>query len=311
MPGTTTVVDVEGRRLPLRNLEKVLYPATGTTKAEVLSYVTAVAPVLLPHLAARVVTRKRWPDGVASQPFFEKNIPQGAPSWLRTVEVPTPGSTRGRETLRFPLVDGLPALVWATNLAALELHVPQWSVPERPPPPEEIETLPDRLVVDLDPGPGAGLAECCEVALAVREHLAADGLAAVPVTSGSKGMQLYAPVSGEQPAEVVEAYAKDLAQRLAQAMPELVVWRMAKSLRPGKVLIDWSQNHPAKTTICPWSLRGRELPCVATPRTWREVEAGGLEQVEWHEAAERAADGDPAAAVLRRGPSVPEAGAGA
>ncbi|MFN8073833.1 MAG: non-homologous end-joining DNA ligase [Kineosporiaceae bacterium] len=305
MAGTTTVVDVEGRRLPLRNLEKVLYPATGTTKAEVLSYVTAAAPVLLPHLAARAVTRKRWPDGVASQPFFEKNIPQGSPSWLRTVTVPTPGSTRGRETLTFPLVDGLPALVWAVNLAALELHVPQWSLPEDPPPPEQVRTLPDRLVVDLDPGPGAGLDECCEVALAVREELAADGLEAVPVTSGSKGMQLYAPVAGDQEAEVVEAYVKALAQRLSARMPALVVWRMAKSLRPGKVLLDWSQNHPAKTTVCPWSLRGRDLPTVACPRTWDEVEDGALEQVEWHEALDRAADGDPAAGMLEAGPAVP------
>jgi bifunctional non-homologous end joining protein LigD len=305
MPGTTTVVEVEGRRLPLRNLEKVLYPATGTTKAEVLAYVSAAAPRLLAHLADRVVTRKRWPDGVGSPSFFEKNVPAGTPSWVRTVTVPTPGSTRGLETLRFPVLDSTAALVWATNLAALELHVPQWRVPVVEVEPAALRTLPDRLVVDLDPGPGVGLEACAEVALAVREALAADGLACVPVTSGSKGMQVYAPLSAEQEADVVHGYAKALAQRMTALLPRLVVWRMATSLRPGKVLLDWSQNHPAKTTICPWSLRGRERPQVAVPRSWAEVEEGGLVQLEWPEALERLRDDDPAAAVLGPGPRVP------
>lgn len=287
--GEDTVVEVEGRRLRLRRLEKVLYPSTGTTKAEVLTYVTTVAPALLAQLHQRPLTRKRWPDGVASSSFFEKNVPRGMPDWVRTVELDAPGSTKNREKIRYPLVEDLAGLVWLVNLAALELHVPQWRVG-----PRGGVHHPDRLVVDLDPGEGAGLAECAEVALAVRERLADDGLECLPVTSGSKGMQLYAPVSGEQDADVLRSYAHRLAQELEKDRPDLVVSRMTKVLRGGKVLLDWSQNNSAKTTVAPYSPRGRERPCAAAPRTWDELaDADALRQLTLEEVGERyARDGD-------------------
>jgi bifunctional non-homologous end joining protein LigD len=288
-------VEVEGRTLRLRNLDKVLYPATGTTKGEVLHYLTGVAHVLLPHLRDRPTTRKRWPDGVAGPMFFEKNVPRGAPQWLRRVTLPAPGSTKDREEVTYPLIDDLAGLVWAANLAALELHVPQWRVGPR----GGIRD-PDLLVIDLDPGPPAGLAECAEVALAVRERLTADGLDSIPVTSGGKGMQLYAAVSGRQDASTVREYAHRLAEQLERELPRLVVSRMTKSLRGGKVLLDWSQNHGAKTTICPFSPRGRDRPTVAAPRGWAELDdAGALRQLEFGEVLERLGqDGDPLAGLL-------------
>ena len=294
-------VEVGGRRLALTNLDKVLYPGSGTTKAEVVDYYVRVADVLLPHLADRPVTRKRWPDGTSKEPFFEKNAPAGTPSWVRTVTLPTPGSSTGRETITFPFVDDLPSLVWVANLAALELHVPQWRVG-----PRGGVRDPDRLVIDLDPGPPAGLDECAEVALMVRERLAEDGLETFPVTSGSKGMQLYAPVAAEQDSDVMRDYARTLAESLTHDHRHLVVASMTKAIRPGKVLLDWSQNHAAKTTIAPYSLRGRERPTVAAPRTWEEVEAGGLRQLSAAEVLERlAADGDLTKALHEPGPRVP------
>jgi bifunctional non-homologous end joining protein LigD len=299
---TTQAVEVDGRVLALSNLEKVLYPQTGTTKAEIIAYYTQVAPILLPLVADRPVTRKRWPDGVAGQPFFEKNAPQGTPDWVRTVRLPVPGSTKARETIDFTLMDGLADLVWTANLAALEIHVPQWTVG-----PRGAVRGPDRLVVDLDPGAPAGLAECTEVAFAVRDRVAADGLTCYPVTSGGKGMQLYAPISGRQDAMTVHAYAKQIAEELERDMPKLVVSRMTKALRPGKVLVDWSQNHPAKTTISPYSLRGRDHPTVAAPRTWDELEAGGLTQLEYDDVLARLdADADLLAPLLDPpGPRLP------
>ncbi len=263
------VVEVEGRRLGLSNLDKVLYPDVGTTKGEVIDYYTRIAPVLLPLVRERALTRKRWPDGVTAQPFFEKNAPRGTPNWVRTVTLPSPGSTKDRELVTYVVCDDLAALVWCANLAALELHVPQWRVG-----PRGAVRKPDRLVVDLDPGPPAGLPECFEVALAVREALAADGLAAYPTTSGSKGLQLYASLDGRRDSDAVSAYAKSLAERLEGERPDLVVSRMAKTLRPGKVFVDWSQNNGAKTTVAPYSLRGLPGAPVATPLTWDEVAAG-------------------------------------
>ncbi|GAA1174584.1 hypothetical protein GCM10009584_14810 [Ornithinimicrobium humiphilum] len=261
-------VSVAGRTLKVSNLDKVLYPATGTTKGEVLNYYVTHADQILPELRDRPVTRIRFPEGVAANSFFEKNLPPGAPSWLPRVTVPTPGSSRGRDTLTFPLVPDLAALVYLVNLGSLELHVPQWRVDDDGNP-----LPPDRLVVDLDPGPGAGLEECARVALLVRERLAAVGLETRPVTSGSKGMQLYAPLEGIRTSDEVSAVAKSLAERLEEDHPSLITSRMTKALRPGKIFLDWSQNNAAKTTICPWSLRGRERPQVALPRTWDEVEA--------------------------------------
>jgi bifunctional non-homologous end joining protein LigD len=304
---TTQTVEVDGRVLALSNLEKVLYPATGTTKAEVIAYYTQVAPVMLPLVADRPVTRKRWPDGVAGAPFFEKNAPQGTPDWVRTVRLPAPGSTKDREEIDYALICSLADLVWTANLAALEIHVPQWTVG-----PRGGVRGPSRLVVDLDPGAPAGLAECVEVAFAVRERVADEGLECYPVTSGGKGMQLYAPISGAQDAMTVHAYARQVAEELERAMPELVVSRMTKALRPGKVLVDWSQNHPAKTTISPYSLRGREHPTVAAPRSWTELEAAstsvGLMQLEYEQVLERlATEGDVLAPLLEKGPRLPAA----
>jgi len=298
--GPDQPVDVGGRRIVLRNLDKVLYPATGTTKAEVLAYYTAVAGPLLAVVKDRPVTRKRWPDGVEGLDFFEKNLPNGTPDWVRRVTLPVPGSTRARETITFPLVDDVAGLVWSANLAALELHVPQWTVG-----PRGAVRGPDRLVVDLDPGAPAGLDECVEVAHLVRDRLAADGLECYPVTSGSKGMQLYAPVSGTQDAMVVHGYARLVAEELEKARPRLVTSKMTKALRPGKVLLDWSQNHPGKTTIAPYSLRGRALPQAAAPRSWDELEPG-LAQLDHHEVVERLqSDGDLLVGLERRGPKVP------
>jgi bifunctional non-homologous end joining protein LigD len=297
----TQLVEVDGRQLALRRLDKVLYPEAGTTKADVLDYYARIAPLLLQQLADRPVTRIRWPDGVESGQFFEKNVPNHAPSWLRTVELPTPGSTRNRETLVFPVVDSLAALIWLANLAALELHVPQWTVG-----PRGGVHPPTRLVIDLDPGPPAGLAECAEAACLIAERLSADGLTAIPVTSGSKGLQLYAPLAGDQSVELVHGYAKRLAEELAAEYPKLLVAKMLKTLRGGKVLLDWSQNNPAKTTICPYSLRGRARPWVAAPRTWAEIEAPKLRQLAADEVLARVEEqGDLAAALLGKGGRIP------
>ncbi|KUG51798.1 ATP-dependent DNA ligase [Serinicoccus chungangensis] len=272
-------VSVAGRTLRVSNLDKVLYPATGTTKGEVLTYYVTHAEQILPELADRPVTRIRWPEGVTGAHFFEKNLPSGAPDWLPRVTLPTPGSSRGHTHLTFPLVTDLAVLVYLVNLGSLELHVPQWRVDD-----DGAALPPDRLVVDLDPGPGAGLRECSRVALLVRERLEAVGLGPRPVTSGSKGMQLYAGLEGTRGADEVSAVTKALAEKLAEDHPDLVTARMSKSLRSHKVFLDWSQNNGAKTTICPWSLRARERPQVALPREWAEVEAAAsgeadLEQI--------------------------------
>ena len=262
------MVEVDGRRLKISSLDRVVYPGTGTTKGEVLNYYAQVAPVLLPHLADRAVTRIRWPHGVAGDRFFEKNLPSGAPSWLRSVTVPSTGSRGGGDTITYPIIDGLAALTYLANLSSLELHVHQWTVGRNNQP-----TNPNRLVIDLDPGSPADLHECCQVALLVREKLDDLGLRSAPVTSGSKGLHLYAALPAKKNSDEVRELAKEIAQDLAKDH-DLVVWKMTKSLRPGKVFLDWSQNTGAKTTITPYSLRGRVAPFVAAPRTWDEVEKG-------------------------------------
>jgi bifunctional non-homologous end joining protein LigD len=265
-------VDVEGRTLKISNLGKVLYPRTGTTKGEVLNYYAQVAPVMLPHLKDRAVTRIRWPHGVEDMSFFEKNIPGGTPSWVHTVTVPTTGSrTASKEegTLTFPIVDDLATLTWLVNLAALELHVHQWTVGRNGRPRNA-----DRLVIDLDPGEPAGLHECCGVALLVSDALEERGLTAKPVTSGSKGLHLYADLPKRLPSQESTALAKEVAEALEKEHPKLVTATMTKARRSGKVFLDWSQNSGSKTTISPYSLRGKEKPYVATPLGWDEVEAG-------------------------------------
>jgi bifunctional non-homologous end joining protein LigD len=262
-------VDVDGHHLTLSNLAKVLYPEAGFAKGEVIDYYSRIAPVLLPHLAHRPLTVKRYPNGVDEKFFFEKNAPRGTPSWVRTVTLPVPGSTKNRDTIDYVVVEELATLVWAANLASLELHVPQWQVP-----PRHRKPVTDLVVFDLDPGPPATIAECCEVALALREQLVADGLTPFPKTSGSKGMQVSAPVEVDDPG-LTSGYAHAVAERLERELPDLVVSRMAKALRPRKIFVDWSQNNPAKTTVAPYSLRARATPTVSTPLTWDEVEAGG------------------------------------
>jgi len=261
-------VQVEKRQLQLTNLTKVLYPQTGFTKGEVIDYYTRIAPVLLPHLADRALTVKRYPNGVDAPHFFEKNASRGTPEWVRTVTLPVPGSTMKRETIDFIVVEELATLVWLANLAALELHVPQWRVGARSTKPKT-----DLLVFDLDPGAPASITECCEVALLVRDLLAEDGLTLTAKTSGSKGMQVSAPVRVEDPGRTSE-YAHWVAETLEAAHPKLVVSKMTKSLRPGKIFVDWSQNNAAKTTVAPYSLRARDEPTVSTPVTWDEVASG-------------------------------------
>jgi bifunctional non-homologous end joining protein LigD len=267
MSGTKVVVDVEGRSVALTNLEKVLYPEVGFAKAQVLDYYTRIAPVLLPHLRDRALTRKRYPDGVEGQVFFEKNAPRGTPEWVRTERLPSPGSSKGRETIDYVVVDDLATLVWTANLASLELHTHMWRVHDG------AQAAPDLVVFDLDPGEPATIVECCQVAQLLRPLLEADGLQPVAKTSGSKGLQLYARADAFGSAEETSAYAKGLAQRLEKEQPELVVHRMTKALRDGKVLVDWSQNSAAKTTVSVYSLRARPRPTVSTPVTWDEVEA--------------------------------------
>jgi bifunctional non-homologous end joining protein LigD len=291
-------VKVEGVTLELSNLDKVLYPAAGITKGEVIDYYTRMAPVLLPHLADRPLTRIRYPNGVTGNGFFEKNAPAGVPDWVRVETLPAPGSTKGRATLDYVVAGDLPTLVWLANLAALELHVPQWTVGS---------AGPDRLVVDLDPGPPAGLKECAEVALLLRERLAADGLVGYPKTSGKKGMQLMCALAGTQSADEVSVYAKRIAEELEKGHPRLVTARMAKNLRPRKVFIDWSQNNAAKTTVAPYSLRAEATPTVSTPLTWAEVESGAVRPYRSDEVLERIARyGDLLAELLDGGPEVPD-----
>ncbi len=264
-------VHVEGRQLSLSNLDKVLYPETGFTKGEVIDYYTRIAPVLLPHLADRPLTVKRYPNGVDAPFFFEKNAARGTPDWVRTVTLPVPGSTMNRDRIDFILVEELATLVWLANLAAIELHTPQWRIPavgsrKRKP-------YTDLIVFDLDPGAPADIEQCCEVALLLREILADDGLSAEPKTSGSKGMQVSAAVDTADP-DAPSRYAQSVAKRLEEEHPKLIVSRMAKNLRNGKVFVDWSQNNPAKTTVSPYSLRARARPTVSTPLGWEEVADG-------------------------------------
>lgn len=284
----TQQVTVDGRRITLSSLDKILYPSTETTKGEVLHYYAQVSPYLLPLLAERPVTRVRYPHGTADMSFFEKNLPSGAPSWITHTDF---------DEMTYPFVPDLATLTYLVNLNSLEFHVPQWRVGE-----DGAPGHPDRLVLDLDPGTPAGLRECAQVALFLRERLGGLGLGLIPVTSGSKGMQLYAALGGDLSSDQVRDLAQQLAQEMTKKHPDLVLWRMTKSLRPGKIFIDWSQNVAAKTTIAPYSLRGRDLPNVAAPRTWAEVEAGAagepFDQVMFDDLLERIDElGDLAAAL--------------
>ncbi|UOE43719.1 ATP-dependent DNA ligase [Agromyces larvae] len=290
-------VEVDGRMLRLTNLGKVMYPSTGMTKGEVVSYYAQIAPVMVPVVAGRPVTRKRWVHGVgtADAPgdvFFEKNLAEHAPEWVRR------GTIRHSDGPKdYPIADDRATLVWLAQQASLEVHVPQWRFR-----PDGSAGDPDRLVFDLDPGEGMGLVECAEVARLVRDILQPIGLDPIPVTSGSKGIHLYAALDGSQTSQQASEVAHELARALEADHPDLIVSSMRKTLRTGRVLIDWSQNNANKTTIAPYSLRGRLRPTVAAPRTWDELDDPGLRQLEWTEVLARVADGvDPFAPISRVG----------
>jgi bifunctional non-homologous end joining protein LigD len=282
MSDSSQVVTVDGHRIKLTNLDKVLYPETGTTKADVLSYYAAVADVLIPHAANRPATRKRWVHGVGTaeapgQMFFQKNLDASAPSWVKR------GVIQHSDHLNeYPLVNNLATLTWLAQIAALEIHVPQWRFGRNGQP-----RNPDRLVLDLDPGEGVTLPECAEVARLARAILQDMGLEPMPVTSGSKGIHLYAALDMKYTSAQVSDVAHELARALEADHPDLVVSDMKKSLRPGKVLVDWSQNNANKTTITPYSLRGRLRPTAAVPRTWRELASSDLEQLDYQQVMNR------------------------
>lgn len=252
---------VEGRKIPVSNLDKVLYPDAGFTKGDVINYYIRIAPVLLPHLERRALTLKRYPDGVNHFFFYEKNCPAHRPRWVQTAPIWSEGNQR---TMHYCLANDLPTLVWAANLASLELHL---SLAQAKKPAQ-----PTALVFDLDPGPPADIVKCCQVGLWLREIMAKDGLESYAKTSGSKGLQVYAPLNTRVTFAQTKAYSRALAERLAGEHPLDVVSKMLKALRKKKVLVDWSQNDEHKTTVGVYSLRAKSQPTVSTPVTWAEVE---------------------------------------
>jgi bifunctional non-homologous end joining protein LigD len=258
---TDSAVDIQGRHLKLSNLEKVLYPATGFTKQQVIDYYARIAPAIIPHLAGRALTRKRYPDGVDGEPFFEKNAPMHKPEWVKTAPI---WSGRNRRTIHYVLADDLATLVWLANLAALELH-PSLALAE------DI-TCPTEMVFDLDPGPPANIVHCCQVGLWLREIFEHFGLQSFPKTSGSKGLQIYVPLNTPTTYEATKLFSHALAQLLEHDHRDLVLSEMSKQARTGKVFVDWSQNDEHKTTVAVYSLRAREHPTVSTPVKWEEVE---------------------------------------
>ena len=261
-PRREQVVEIDDRRLKVSNLDKVLYPQAGFTKAEVIDFYVRVAPVLLPHIADRGVTLRRFPDGVDGESFFEKRCPSHRPDWVGTL--PGPGDRNG--TIGYCALDSTAALAWSANLAALEIHAPMARG-------ADIDS-PTMCVFDLDPGPGTGILECAEVALQIRDVLdRLAGLTCLPKTSGSKGLQVYVPLNAPHTHDHCSGFAQAVAQVLERHHPERITSVMRKDLRPGKVFIDWSQNSRHKTTVAVYSLRARPRPTVSTPVTWAEVEA--------------------------------------
>jgi bifunctional non-homologous end joining protein LigD len=261
---TAIEVEIEGKQLKLSNLEKVFYPKTGFTKGQVIDYYTRVAPVLLPHLEGRPLTMKRYPNGVEGKFFYEKECPKHRPDWVRTKRITSRGSTKDRDHVNFCVVDDLATLVWAANLADLELHTSLSAVDDM--------THPTTAAFDLDPGPGTTIVECCQIAVWLRTIFGELGIEGFPKTSGSKGLQVYVPLNSRATYTKTRAFALGLAELLERTHPDLVVSNMKKELRRGKVLVDWSQNNQHKTTVCVYSLRAKERPTAATPVTWDEVE---------------------------------------
>ncbi len=257
-------VEVDGRELKLTNLDKVLYPKAGFTKGEVVDYYAKVAPAMIPHLAGRAVTLRRFPEGVDNldAAFFEKRCPKHRPKWVKTARVEA-GPHAGK--IDFCVCDSLPTLVWMAQLAAIELH-PSLSLSRAP-------KRPTVLAFDLDPGPPANVVDCCRIAVRLRELFEHFGVACFPKTSGSKGLQVYVPLNTQVSYDQTKPFAKAIAQLLEKQTPDQVVSKMKKVERKGKVFVDWSQNHQRKTTIAVYSLRARERPTVSTPISWEEVEA--------------------------------------
>ena len=285
-----TLVEIEGRQLKLSNLEKVLYPEAGFTKGQVIDYSMRIAPALLPQLKGRPLTLKRYPNGVDGQYFYEKQCPSHRPPWVRVAPV---WSGQNVRTINFCLVEDLPTLIWVANLASLELHTALHRAAGSKGTPDE-QWRPDMVVFDLDPGAPAAFAECAQVGLWLRESLDGLGLACFPKTSGSKGLQLYVPLNTPVTYDETKSFARALAQVGERAHPKLVVSNMAKDLRTGKVLIDWSQNDEHKTTVSVYSLRARPRPTVSAPLHWSEVEAaaagGPVPVIEADEAVRRFSD---------------------
>jgi bifunctional non-homologous end joining protein LigD len=262
-------VEIEGRRLTVSNLDKPLYPG-GFTKGQMIDYYVRIAPVMLGHVRDRPLTLHRYPNGVGASSFFEKHVPSHAPDWVKTVEVPsTATGSRSRSpsgSVEYAVICDVAALAWAANLATIELHVPLWRVGRR----RTLPGPPDHMVFDLDPGEGSTVVDCCRVARLIDDAL--PGRTTYPKTSGSKGLQLYTRLAGRPTWDRTRDDAHELARTLEAEHPDLVVSNMRKELRRGKVLIDWSQNHPAKTTVAVYSLRAREEPTVSTPVSWEEVD---------------------------------------
>src|ERR1700733_13500348 len=256
-----STIEIQGRQLKLSNLEKILYPAAGFTKQQVIDYYVRIAPAMLPHLAGRALTRKRYPNGVDAEFFYEKNAPQHRPDWVKTAPIWSEGNHR---TVHYILANDLPTLVWLANLAAIELH-PSLALAQ------DI-TCPTMMVFDLDPGPPANIVQCCQVGLWLREIFDHFGLRSFPKTSGSKGLQIYVPPNPPTNYEPTKTFSHALAQLLEHEHPEQVVSDMKKQVRTGKVFVDWSQNDEHKTTVAAYSLRAREHPTASTPVRWEEVE---------------------------------------
>lgn len=285
---------IDGHRVRITHPDKVMYPSTGLTKSDIVGYLEAVAEHLLRHAADRAATRKRWIDGMgtAEDPgdgFFHKNLDDDAPSWI-------PARTIKHEdhSNRYPLLNSVAVLAWYAQHGTLEFHVPQWRFGRH-----GKHLPPDRVVFDLDPGPGVDLARCAEVAFLVREALTPRNLEAVPVTSGSKGIHLYGALDGSLTADEATHMAHDIASELESSHPRLITATMAKSQRQGKVFLDWSQNRATKSTIAPYSLRGRLRPWVACPRTWEELGTSDLSQIEYQEALDLVQQrGDPLAPLV-------------
>ncbi len=262
---SSTRTTIDGRELSVSNLDKVLFPQCGFTKGQLIDYYVRVAEVMLPHVRERPLTMKRFPDGVEGKSFFEKHIPSHAPDWVRSVTV---SSNDGQDVIPYAIVNDLPTLAWAANLGTIELHVPLWHVGRH----RKLPARPDFLVFDLDPGERTSIVECCVVAGYVMDELAQDGTESFAKTSGSKGLQLYAAVGPKTTWDGLRARAHDIARKLESDHGDLVVSNMRKSLRKGRVLIDWSQNHPAKTTVAVYSVRAMPTPTVSTPVTPAEVQ---------------------------------------